>query len=383
MKYRKFGKLDWEVSALGFGTMRLPHIEGDYAAILEDQAEAMLHRAIDAGVNYVDTAWPYHRGESERFLGRALRDGYREKVRLATKMPSWRINTADDFDIHFDEQLERLQTDRIDFYLIHALQRDWWDRVKGLGVLDWCERKMADGVIGHLGFSFHDKSPLFRRIVDDYDNWTLAMIMYNYMDTEYQAGREGLEYAAGKDLAIVVMEPLRGGLLAKEPPAPVARLFSGAPAERTLADWALQWLWNLEEVSVVVSGMSTIEQVEENLACAEASGIGLMTDAEIRFLERVRVEYEKKTVIPCTDCRYCLPCPQGVAIPRVFEHYNLYAVYEELKTAKEQYAFLGDESNASLCNRCGQCEVNCPQHIEIMDWLEKSHELLGGEKAPG
>jgi predicted aldo/keto reductase-like oxidoreductase len=383
VKYRKFGKLDWEVSALGFGAMRLPHAEGDYAVILEDQAKAMLRYAIDMGVNYVDTAWPYHQGESEKFLGRALLEGYREKVRLATKMPSWKIEKAEDFDTHFYEQLKRLQTDRIDFYLIHSLQRDWWDRLKGLGVLDWCEGKMAEGTIGHMGFSFHDRLPLFKRIVDDYDNWTLAMMMYNYMDTEYQAGREGLEYAAGKDLAIVVMEPLRGGLLAKEPPRTVAKLFRDAPIQRTPADWSLQWLWSIPEVSVVISGMSTIEQVEENLASADASSAGLLTADDLQLLGKVREEYEKKAVIPCTDCRYCMPCPQGVAIPWVFEYYNLFEVYEDLKTAIQQYAFLGEKSNASLCNRCGHCEEQCPQHIEIMDWLEKSHELMGVEKAPG
>jgi predicted aldo/keto reductase-like oxidoreductase len=376
MKYRKFGSLDWEVSALGFGAMRLPHDEGDYSAIHEDEAREMLRYAIDHGVNYVDTAEPYHMGESESFLGRALKDGYRERVKLVTKMPSWRIEKREDFDHYFEIQLERLQTGHLDVYLIHALQRDWWDRLRGFGVLDWCEAKMAEGAIGNIGFSFHDRLPLFKRIVDDYDNWSVAMIMYNYMDTEYQAGREGLEYAADRGMAIVAMEPLRGGLLAKEPPAAVAKLFREYPVQRTPADWSLQWLWSIPEVSVVVSGMSGMEQVKENIASAEASETGLLSEEENSLLQRVREEYERKSVIPCTDCRYCLPCPQGVPIPWVFEYYNLYEVYEDLSAAKAQYAFLRDR-NASLCNRCGQCEVSCPQHIGIMDWLEKSHGLLG------
>jgi predicted aldo/keto reductase-like oxidoreductase len=382
VKYRKFGKLDWEISALGFGAMRLPHEEGDYSAIREDEAREMLRYAIDQGVNYVDTAEPYHRGESESFLGRALKDGYRERVKLVTKMPSWKIEKTEDFDIQFDIQMEKLQTDTMDVYLIHALQRDWWDRLKGFGVLEWCERKMAEGAIGHIGFSFHDRLPLFKRIVDDYDNWAVAMIMYNYMDTEYQAGREGLEYAAGKGLAVVAMEPLRGGLLAKEPPPAVAKLFREYPVQRTPAEWSLQWLWSIPEVSLLISGMSNLEQVKQNIASAEVSEVGLLSEEDNAFLERVKAEYEKKSVIPCTDCRYCLPCPQGVPIPWVFEYYNLYSVYDDVAAARTQYAFLGDH-NASLCNRCGQCEVSCPQHIGIMDWLEKSHELLGADKESG
>ncbi len=203
MKYRKFGKLNWKVSALGFGIMRLPHKKQESSVILEEEALSLLHYAIDNGVNYLDTAWNYHNGESESFLGRALKGGYREKVKIATKLPSWKIEKKDDFDRYFDEQMERLQIDFIDFYLLHALQRDWWDKVKNLGYLDWAEKKLADGTISHLGFSFHDQPPLFKRIVDEYDNWTMALLMCNYMDIDFQAGTEGVKYATDNGLAVL------------------------------------------------------------------------------------------------------------------------------------------------------------------------------------
>lgn len=376
MKYRKFGKLDWETSILGFGIMRLPHTEGNYSMILQEEASAMLHHAIDSGVNYLDTAWNYHDGESEKFLGRALKGGYRDKVRIASKLPSWKIEKTDDFDIFFDEQMERLQTDHLDFYLLHALQRDWWDKVKGFGFLDWAEKKMADGAIGHIGFSFHDRFPLLKRIIDEYDGWTLALLMYNYMDIDYQAGRDGIQYAADNGLAVVVMEPLRGGLLAKEPPVDVKRLFDNAAVQRTPADWAFQWLWDQKEITAVISGMSTMEQLRQNIASACASGLKSMSAGEHELLNKIRETYRKKALIPCTSCQYCMPCPQGVAIPWVFEYYNLSAIYEDLKTAQAYYAFLGEKNNAALCTGCGECLEKCPQKIEIIDLLKKSHELL-------
>lgn len=376
MKYRKFGNLDWEVSALGFGIMRLPHDEKESSAIHEEEASSLLHYAIDSGVNYLDTAWNYHDGESESFLGRALKGGYREKVRIATKLPSWKIEKKDDFDRYFDEQMERLQTDSIDFYLLHALQRDWWDKVRNFGYLDWAEKKLADGSIKHLGFSFHDTPALFKRIVDQYDNWTMTLLMYNYMDVDYQAGTEGVKYAVDNGLAVVAMEPLRGGLLAKEPPSSVKRIFDGSEVQRTPADWSLQWLWDKGEIASVISGMSTMEQLQQNIASACDSGIGSMTEYEKQVLLKVREEYRKKALIPCTDCRYCMPCPEGVAIPWIFEYYNMSEMYEDTPTARAYYAFLEEKNRASVCTECGKCMEHCPQHIEIISLLKKAHELL-------
>ncbi len=217
MQYRRFGKLAWKASALGFGAMRLPVVDDDYAKIDEPEATRMLHYAIDHGVNYVDTAYNYHMENSERFLGRALKGGYREKIQLATKQFPLEIKTADDFDRLLDEQLKRLQTDHVDFYLLHGMNARWWPRMRDLGVLDWAEGALADGRIGHLGFSFHDEFPVFQEIVDAYDNWTFCQIQHNYMDIEHQAGTEGLKYAASRGLAVAVMEPLLGGWLARAP----------------------------------------------------------------------------------------------------------------------------------------------------------------------
>ena len=380
MKYRTFGSLDWEASALGFGAMRLPHAGDDYSAILEDQATAMLRRAIDGGVNYIDTAEPYHRGNSESFLGRALKDGYRDRVRVVTKLPCWKVEKTEDFDRCFDEQMEKLQLSHLDFYLLHALQRDWWDRMSDLGFLDWAERKMADGAIGHIGFSFHDKPPLFKRIVDGYDGWTLAMVMCNYMDVEYQAGLDGVKYAADRGLAVVAMEPLRGGLLAKDPPASVREVFDSSPVRRAPVEWALRWLWDRPELSLVLSGMSTMEQVEQNLAIASDSGPGCMSEDEHRLIDDVREAYRSKALIPCTDCRYCMPCPQGVSIPWVFEYFNMAAVYEDPDAARQQYTFLGEKHSADLCNECGKCQELCPQHIGIIKALKEAHSLLSAPK---
>jgi predicted aldo/keto reductase-like oxidoreductase len=380
MKYRTFGKLSWRPSALGFGAMRLPVIDGDPAKIDEPVATQMIRYAVDHGVNYVDTAYPYHRGQSEPFLARALRDGYREKVKLATKLPSWLVKSVDDLDRYLGEQLERLQEDSIDFYLLHSMNKGSWANLRGVGVLDWAERAMADGRFQHLGFSFHDEYEVFQEIVDGYDNWTFCQIQYNYMDVDEQAGTRGLRYAADRGLAVVIMEPLRGGQLAKEPPEAVAQLWAGAPSQRTPADWALQWLWNQPEVSVVLSGMSAMQHVVENVASADRSGVDTLTADELALVERVREAYRGLSPIPCTNCKYCLPCPNGVEIPQVFDIYNKATVYDDLRRGRWAYREnLEEGQRADACVACNQCEELCPQSIPIAEWLEKAHALLSGE----
>ncbi len=376
MQYRTFGKLDWKPSALGFGAMRLPVIDNDPAKIDESEATKMIRYAIDHGVNYVDTAYPYHGGQGELFVGRVLRGGYREKIKLATKLPSWLIKTSADFNRYFDEQLERLQTDHIDFYLLHGLNKDCWTNLRNLGVLRWAERVMVKGQIHHLGFSFHDAFVIFKEIVDAYDNWTLCQIQYNYMDVDYQAGARGLKYAADKGLALVIMEPLRGGQLTKNPPQPVAKLWATAPQQRTPADWGLQWVWNQPEVSVVLSGMSTMQQVIENVASADRSGVGTLTADELALIGRVRDVYRKLAPIPCTNCKYCMPCPNGVNIPRILEIYNDAIMYHNKKVARIAYQWVEKEQRANLCLECRECEDRCPQDIPIAEWLKKAHALL-------
>ncbi|MBU0595439.1 aldo/keto reductase [Candidatus Bipolaricaulota bacterium] len=376
MQYRTFGKLDWRPSALGFGAMRLPTIDGDAAKIDEALATQMIRTAIDRGVNYVDTAWPYHREQSEPFVGRCLLDGYRDRVKLATKMPSWLIKEASDFDKHLDIQLERLQTDHIDFYLLHGQNKTNWPNLRDLGVLDWAEKAKADGRIVHLGFSFHDDLAVFKEIIDAHD-WTFCQIMYNYMDIEFQAGREGLKYAADRGIAVVVMEPLRGGRLTRPAPDAVAQLWAEAPTQRSQADWALQWLWNQPEVSLLLSGMSEMSHVEGNLASAERSAVGVLTDAELAIVDRVREAYRSLSAIPCTNCKYCMPCPNDVAIPRIFSIYNDLMMYGDTRGAHLGYTqFMSAENRADQCVACGQCETACPQQIEIIDWLKKVHPVL-------
>ncbi|MCX6093650.1 MAG: aldo/keto reductase [Candidatus Bipolaricaulota bacterium] len=385
MRYRSFGRLDWQPSALGFGTMRLPTIGDDHGRIDEELATRMIRTAVDQGVNYVDTAWPYHNEQSERFLGRCLHDGYRERVHVATKMPSWLVERAEDFDRFLDEQRLRLETETIDFYLLHGLNRGHWPRLRDLGVLDWAKRAQHEGRIGAVGFSFHDNLATFREIVDAYD-WGFCQIQYNYVDVEFQAGREGLRYAAERGLGVVVMEPLRGGSLTRPAPREVAALWKSASTKRSQADWALQWVWNDPNVSLLLSGMSAMSHVEENLRSAEHSSVGSLRDDELRLVDRVRDAYHALAPIPCTNCRYCQPCPQGVAIPRVFSFYNDATAYGDLSRLSAQYAndrFMKPENRADRCVACGTCESACPQGIGIMEWLKKAHEALMPQVRPG
>jgi len=376
MQYRSFGRLDWKPSALGFGAMRLPVLDNDSGKIDEALATKMIRSAIDAGVNYVDTAWPYHKGQSELFIGRCLQDGYRDKVKVATKLPSWLVKEPADFDTFLNAQLERLQTDTIDFYLLHALNKTNWPNLRDLGVIEWAEKAIASGRIRYLGFSFHDDLSVFKEIVDAYD-WTFCQIMYNYMDTEFQAGREGLHYAANKGMAVIVMEPLRGGSLTRQAPASVADLWASAPTQRSQADWALQWVWNQPEVSLLLSGMSEMAHVEESLVSAANSGVGILTSDELDLVDQVSTTYRSLSPIPCTDCKYCMPCPSGVHIPRIFSTYNAYKMYGDEAGAKRSYnEFTKPENRADQCVECGKCEEACPQQIEIIDWLKKAHAYL-------
>jgi len=376
MQYRTFGKLDWKPSALGFGAMRLPIIDDDHSQIDEAEATRMIRYAIDHGVNYVDTAYPYHRENSEPFLGRALQDGYRERIRLATKMPCWKIEAAADFDRYLDEQLEKLQTGFVDFYLLHSLDSGTWSKVRDLDVLGWAEGAIVSGRIGHLGFSFHDKYEIFQEIIDASDLWTFCQIQYNYMDIENQAGIKGLKYAAAKGLAVVIMEPLRGGMLTLKVPPTVQALWDTAPQRRTPAQWALHWLWSQPEVSLVLSGMSTMQQVVENVESADQSGVGTLTAGELALVDRVRDTYRELCAIPCTACEYCLPCPSGVSIPEIFEIYNDMLMYGDEPLARMSYSWLDEKKRADLCTECGECLEKCPQQIEIPDWLKTVHQAL-------
>jgi len=375
MKYRRFGRLDWQVSALGFGAMRLPTIGGDHNKIDEVEAIKMLRYAIDHGVNYIDTAYPYHGGNSEVVVGKALGGGYRDKVKLATKMPTWMVNSQDDMVKYLDEQLKRLQTDHVDFYLLHGLNKERWAKMRELGALDWAERAIDGGKVRHLGFSFHDDLETFRGIIDGYGGWTLCQIQYNFENEELQAGTKGLEYAADKGLAVVIMEPLLGGYLVN-PPVEVQGVWDSD--KRNPVDMALQWLWNKPAVSVVLSGMSAMEQVQQNVESASASGVGSLKEEDLSLVRRVHDKYAEIRPIPCTKCEYCMPCPNGVNIPRNFELYNQGIAYNKMDKSRRAYErHMPENERASACKGCRTCEEKCPQGIAISEWMPRVHNELG------
>ncbi|HOA99236.1 MAG TPA: aldo/keto reductase [Candidatus Atribacteria bacterium] len=369
MQYRPFGKLDFQVSALGFGAMRLPSKSADYTDIDEAQALEMIHYAIDHGVNYLDTAYGYHGGKSEILVGKALKGGYRQKVKVATKLPTWLVNAAPDMDRYLDEQLRKLDTEHIDFYLFHDLNKDRWAKLERLEALNWAEKAIQKGKIGHIGFSFHDDRETFKKIIDAYP-WTFCQIQYNYLDIDHQAGQFGLQYAAQKGIAVVIMEPLRGGRLAN-PPEEVQKIFDEAPVKRSPVAWALLWLWNQKEVAVVLSGMSNLQQVKENIEIASSSGVGLLSPEELKIIERAREAFERLPSINCNACKYCLPCPNGVNISRNFELYNDAFQKIAFEDARRKYLALPEEERASSCLGCGDCEDLCPQELPIPELLEK------------
>jgi len=382
--YRTLGKTNETVSALGFGCMRLPIIDGDTTKIDEEKAIEMIRHAIDEGVNYVDTAYPYHGtgmgsgGESEPFVGRALKNGYREKVNLATKLPSWLIKTREDMDKYLNEQLERLQTKTIDFYLVHSLSAATWENLKNLGIDEFLDSAIKDGRIRYAGFSFHDKLEVFKGIVDYYD-WSFCQIQYNYLDENFQAGNEGLKYAADKGLGVVIMEPLRGGKIVKNLPEIVKNTFDQAEIKRSPAEWALRWVWNHPEVSVVLSGMNIMDNVTENLKVASDAKPNSLTKKELETIDNVNKVFKERMKVNCTACEYCMPCPAGVNIPKNFTYYNEYSLFVTPETDKElkaRYSSLKPGERADKCVECGKCETHCPQAIKIRDELKNVTALF-------
>ncbi len=357
--------------------MRLPILAGDPAKIDIEHATRMLSYAVEHGVNYVDTAYSYHGEMGEVFIGNALNGELRKKVRLATKMPCWLVKEKEDFDRYFNRQLERLQIETIDFYLLHSLNQNEWPRMKELEVIEWAERKMREGRFPYFGFSYHGPFTTFKEIVDAY-NFDLCYMQYNFMDEDYQAGREGLLYAAAKGMAVVAMEPIRGGLLSPRVlPVEVESLWKQALVRRSPSEWALQWVWNQPEISLALSGMSTLEQVEQNVASAERSGVGSLTEEELALISRVREQYKELSPLGCTGCRYCQPCPQGVKIAAIFELYMEAVMYNYKNRSMGVYSdWIAPEDRADRCVECGQCEERCPQGIEIISWLKKVHQFL-------
>jgi len=372
------------LSALGLGCMRLP--TDRKGRVDRPAAIRLVRKAVDAEINYLDTAFTYHDGQSEVLLGEALADGYRGRVKLATKLPHWLVREADDAPKLLARQLERLQTERIDYYLVHMPSEARWTALKQLGLVEFLEQARRDGRIGRIGFSFHGGRDEFIRLVDDYD-WQFVQIQYNYLDTEYQAGRQGLRHAAAKGLGVVVMEPLRGGNLAKTPPEGIQQIWNRAATRRTPADWALRWVWNHPEVHVVLSGMTHESDLDENLRTVESSAPNSLAPDELALFDEVAAAYRRHMKAGCTGCQYCMPCPTGINIPACLQTLDSYSLFGN--KAAHQFSYLAQaagilearHSLASKCTECGKCTEKCPQQLPIPKLLKEASATFEGLSA--
>lgn len=374
MNYVPFTDLGFDVSRLGFGMMRLPTMKNDQGHDVINRAEAirMVRRAIDQGLNYVDTAYGYHGGESEIVTGLALKEGYRERVKLTTKLPQWLVNEHADMDRLLDEQLKKLDVPYVDFYLLHALNREAFHKLQRLDYKSFIKRAKVDGRIKHIGFSFHDEHDAFLEIVDDYDGWELAQIQLNYLDDEYQAGEKGMRYAGQRGIGVVVMEPLRGGAIVN-PPSSVRVMMDGFEKQYSPVEWAFRYAGDFKEVVTILSGMTAMEQVEDNLDIFTRVAVGNLTEQDRAFVKGLKKAYLERIAIGCTRCDYCQPCPQGVLIPRVFAAVNDAYMFEDnarFDGAYRQIAAKGGDG--ARCVACGQCEDACPQHLPIIRLLEEA-----------
>jgi len=376
MQYRVSEKLGMNLSVLGFGAMRLPLVDEDPGNVKEEESIELIRYAIDNGINYVDTAYNYHKGKSEIIVGKALKDGYREKTKVATKMPVWLTNTYEDFDKYLSEQLQKLDVEYIDFYLIHNLNKKYWDKLRAIELFSFLDKERKAERIKHIGFSFHDEVDLFKEIIDAYD-WDFCQIQYNYMDENFQAGKEGLKYAASKNIPVIIMEPLQGGKLAKEPPKEIKDIWDKAKTKRTPAEWGLKWVLNHPEVGLLLSGMNSTDQIDENIRIAKDTLPESLIEGELTLINEVQQKYRSKMAVNCTDCGYCMPCPNKVWIPYNFELFNNFFMYETIEDSTKMYERLETSKQAaSACIECGKCEIACPQHIPIMKALKEVHRNL-------
>ena len=371
MQYRTFGKTGEKVSLMGMGTMRLPTNQD--GSINEDEAIKMIRHAIDNGVNYIDTAYMYHDGESEVITGKALKDGYREKVFLADKLPVWYAKEESGLADIFNEQLKRLDVDTIDMYLLHNVSAGTWKIAKRHNAMDFIAKKKAEGKIKHIGFSFHDDIALFKEVIDSFD-WDFCQIQLNYMDTEWQAGLEGLRYAASKNIPVVIMEPLKGGRLTDAFPDSVKELF-GTLDKKTPAEWALRWLANFPEILTILCGVSNMDQTKENIKTLSDATPNSLTEKELAVIKQVADTYHSLIQYDCTTCNYCMPCPERLNIPHIMNLYNEWFLFaQNPKTRADFKMFI--PKGTSACTKCKVCEEKCPQHLKISEMMEKAGELF-------
>jgi uncharacterized protein len=383
MLYREMGKTGEKVSSLGFGCMRLP-IKGSYDVIDVEKSTELLDYALDQGINYLDTAYPYHGsslsggGQSEIFLGEYFtQSGRRDEIHLATKLPTWLLENEEDPERFLTEQLKRLQTDCIDFYLLHSLKEKQWFHLEDIGVLEFLDQALSDGRIKYAGFSTHDGTNFIKEIIDSY-NWDMCQIQYNYLDENIQAGKEGLQYAAEKGLGIVVMEPLKGGVLANYVPTQVQKIWNESRFERTPAEWAFRYVWNIPEVSVVLSGMNTMSQLQENINTSASISSDAMTTDEKEIMEQVKKVYRERITVDCSSCAYCMPCPSGINIPQCLSYLIQAEMLDDYSEVRNQYYFMLKETElAENCLECGLCEEICSQSIPIREKLREVTQKMG------
>ncbi|MGL5964398.1 MAG: aldo/keto reductase [Fusobacteriaceae bacterium] len=369
MNYRKIPNGKGPLSILGFGCMRFPLLED--GKIDEKQVEEMMIYGVENGINYIDTAWGYHDGESEVVVGKVLeKTGLREKVNVVTKLPSYLIKKKEDLDYYFNEQLKRLRVEKIDYYLIHTLTEAFWKNVTEADIFSFMDRIKAEGKVGHIGFSFHDELPLFKKIVDSY-SWDFCMIQYNYLDTEYQAGTAGLKYANEKGLGVFVMEPLRGGRLVNNISPDIMAEWEASSKGYKPVEWGLRWVWNHPEVTLLLSGMSNFDQIKENVEIAGRAKGNILDSEDLARVDRVKAIYKSKIKVNCTGCNYCMPCPFGVDIPGAFEFYNNASKFNDREKFANAYCgSVKEGARADRCKSCGKCEPQCPQGIKIISELK-------------
>lgn len=374
MKYRKDQNGN-ELSILGYGCMRFTK---KYGRIVYEKAEQEVMMALRHGVNYLDTAYIYP--GSEACLGKILeKNRCRDQVNIATKLPHYLIKSREALEKCFQEQLKRLRTDHVDYYLMHMLTDiATWERLKELGIQEWIQEKLDKGQIRNIGFSYHGNTDMFKKLVDAYP-WNFCQIQYNYMDENTQAGREGLQYASSRGLAVIIMEPLRGGRLVNLLPAEARKQME--ESGRTPAEWAFRWLWDQPEVTVVLSGMNSRQMVKENIITAGRSRVGMMEEEDFAFIEKIRFLINEKVKISCTGCGYCMPCPQGVDIPACFRSYNTRYTESKWNGFREYFmctVMRKSNANASRCIKCGKCEKHCPQGLPVRENLQKVSKEMEG-----
>ncbi|MBR3269053.1 MAG: aldo/keto reductase [Oscillospiraceae bacterium] len=374
MQYRTL-KNGTKISALGYGCMRFTTVGGKVDL---KKAEREIMAAVKCGINYFDTAYVYSGNEAA--LGKILeKNGCREKIMIADKLPYYLIHSSAGIEKYFQESLARLRTNYIDCYLMHMLSDiQSWERMKALGIIEWIERKKEEGAIRQIGFSFHGDTDTFIKLLNAYD-WDFCQIQYNYLDEHTQAGKRGLRYAASKGIPVIIMEPLRGGRLVSNLPASARKLIANYPVRRSPAEWGLRWLWNQKEVTCVLSGMNSLAMLKENVKTVSTAPAGSLTESDQALIRSIRTEIRKHAKVGCTGCRYCMPCPQGVDIPAAFSCYNK-AFLEKKNAARREYfqvtSFKKNRSDMTKCIGCGRCERHCPQHIQIRKELKNAQRIL-------